>query len=310
MWRMNRRIMGRKKSVIICQLLLTIALISCSKAGLDPIDDVPKTEEELFEEQGKIWLESLCSKVFQGRRFGTDGDRLAFEYLRQELENMGYEPECQPFETESGVIGRNIIVSIPGHSDSTVIVGGHYDGAVQSTGGNHFQAANDNGSGTVAMLLFLKSLKDRPIDTDRSIKCCFWDGEEVFEGRAFNGSKHFVSSVPKSSLGFILYYENLDTVGHDHENNIYIEYGGKDRIRVMLENLSLSSRFAYHVSACSVYNSDYAPFHLAGIPFINYHDHNSACDNPNHSIKDVKEAISVSRLVKIVSDVRESIESY
>ena len=291
-------------------LLLTTVIVSCSSSSLEKSTYSPMTKEELFEEQGMIWLQSLCGEAFQGRRLGTAGNKLAFEYLEREITRMGYTPVCQEFKTESGVIGRNIIVSIPGQSDSTIIVGGHYDGAKQSSNGIHYQAANDNCSGTVALLLFLKSLKEKAIDTDRSVLCCFWDGEEVFDGEAFRGSRFFTSNISDSLKSCILHYENLDTIGHDHENIIYIEYSRNSRIRFLAEQISLNERFSYQISECSVYNSDYASFASVGIPFINYHDHKKACDRPNHSNLDVKEAISISRLVKVVNNVRESIKHY
>ena len=260
--------------------------------------------------RGRLWLETLCRAEFQGRKLGTKGNKLAFEFLWKEIAHMGYSPECLSFETERGIIGRNIIVSIPGQSDSTIIVGGHFDGANQSTSTYHYPAANDNASGTVAILLLLKSLKELPLETDRSIVCCLWDGEEVNEGKAFRGSRAFVSTIPDSSLKLFLHYENLDTIGHDHDNEIYVEYLGNDRIKRLAMNFSSNQRFTYHVSECSVFNSDYASFYSVGIPIINYHDHQKACANPSHSVLDSSDAISISRLIKIVNNVRESIEDY
>lgn len=307
----------RLRDSLFCLLSCAILLFSCTGHGLvvDPVDtsseDPPKTAEELLEEQGRAWLDSLCRDSFQGRRIGTEGNELAFEFLKKEISGMGYIPEVQLFETESGVIGRNIIVSIPGQTDSTIIVGGHYDGAMCSTDFNHYQAANDNASGVVTLLLFLKRFKETSFMFTRTVVCCFWDGEETFEGRAFRGSRHYVSIMPSSSLRYVLHYENLDTIGHDHDNVVFVEYLGNDRVERMVQQLSLNGRFTYRVSACSFFNSDYAPFYSAGIPIVNYHDHyDKGCDHPNHSLKDTKDVISVSRLVKIVHNVIDSIEAY
>ena len=296
--------------VFFILFLLDIGICSCSTIDSEPLGDRPLTDEELIEQQGRTWLEVLCGEKFQGRRLGTEGGKQAFEYLWLEIVRLGYTPECLSFETEQGLVGRNIIVYIPGQIDSTIIVGGHFDGAKQSSGGAHYPAANDNASGAVAILLLLKSLKDSPIQTERGILCCLWDGEEVNEGKAFRGSRTYVSTILKSSLKLILHYENLDTIGHDHDNEIYVEYLGNGRIEKLAQNLSSNGRFTYHVTECSVFNSDYTPFCSVGIPIINYHDHQKACANPSHSVLDSPDAISISRLIKIVDNVRESIEDY
>ena len=302
---------------LFCLSFCAILLFSCTSHGLvvDLVDisseDPPKTEEELFEEQGRAWLDSLCKDSFQGRRIGTEGNKLAFEFLKKEISGMGYVPEVQLFETENGVIGRNLIVSIPGQTDSTIMIGGHYDGAVSSTADKHYQAANDNGSGTVALLLLLKCLKEKSCVFSRKVVCCLWDGEETFDGKAFRGSRHYISIVPTSFIQRVLHYENLDTIGHDHDNVIYVEYLGDNRMERMIQQLSLNGRFTYSVSHCSFFNSDYASFSNVGIPIVNYHDHyEKGCEHPNHSLKDTKDVISISRLIKIVHNVIESIDAY
>ena len=226
---------------------------------------------------------------------------------------MGYELETQFFYTEKGTILHNIIVTIPGASDSTVVVGAHYDGAVESSEGRHYQAAEDNGSGATTLLIILNSIRSQPRERDRTIVCCFWDGEEVLEGHAFRGSSYYVKSLSESEAGLILYYQNLDTIGHDHNgtNEIYMEFLGNKRVEQAVYSISNNGRFVYHVSECSFFNSDYTPFYQVGIPFINVHDHMySGCSHPNHSIKDTKDVISIIRLEKIASNVLECIDYY
>ena len=290
-------------------LFVIIVLLSCNI--VEPIQEHTKTIDELLEDQAKEWIDTLCSDTFQGRRIGTEGNRLAFDYLCQEIIKMGYSLESQVFETNSGVPVRNIIVTIQGQNDSTVIIGGHFDGAIQSSEQYRYQAANDNCSGTVAMLMFLKSIKDSSIVFSRTVMCCFWDGEEGFEGSSLRGSGFFVSNIPSTSQQYLLFYENLDTIGHDHGNQIYIEFYGSDRVRDLAHALSLNGRFNYHIAESSAFHSDDYSFYKKGIPIINYHDHfNEECEHPNHRTTDIKEAISIRKLIKIVYNVRESIDSY
>ena len=119
-----------KRIIAIFFFSITLASIivfpACS-SDLKPIQ--LSIEEESF---GKNILDSLCSKTFRGRRAGTVGNQLAFEYIKQLICEMGYVPETQEFRTAKGTVLHNLIVTIPGDSDSTVVVGAHYDGAVES----------------------------------------------------------------------------------------------------------------------------------------------------------------------------------
>lgn len=105
-----------------------------------------------------------------------------------------------------------------GGVDSTIIVGAHYDGAVMSWDGHHYPAAEDNGSGVVTLLMMLKIMSEEPINTDKSVICCFWDGEESYGNppQPYNGSTYFAQGL-ESMAPTILFYMNLDTIGHDHD---------------------------------------------------------------------------------------------
>lgn len=267
-------------------------------------------EEEILLEKGKKWLFELCDSVYMGRRAGTKGDSLAYAFILNELEEMHYSAETQFFYTENGTLLRNIIVKIPGVCDSTVVVGAHYDGATLSNAVTHYPAAEDNASGVVTLLMVLKFINDFPLKTNKTILCCFWDSEEVFEGRAFRGSEHFTDSISEEELESYLFYQNLDTIGHDHggRNEIYLEYVGEGRMIKTISHLASNNRFNYNVSVKISFASDYYSFYKIGIPFLCYHDHKGfTCDNPNHSVDDIPDVISIDRLINIAQIVCEAI---
>ena len=305
-------IMSKRSFFLVCVLLFGVIWPSCSIGEIQIIQFEPDYQT-LLEEKGTVWLDSLCSETFQGRRSGTMGNQLAFDYLCREIEELGYEPVTQVFKTEGGKTIHNIIIQIPGIVDSSIVIGAHFDGAVMSNNKVHYQAAEDNGSGTVTLLMFLYYLKLVPIVPERTITCCFWDGEESLDGKTFRGSTHYVQSLPDSLLHRVLHYENLDTIGHDHDgsNVIYMEYLGGERISQAAHEISKNGRFTYHIRESTFFNSDYTPFYKAGIPFINYHDHYEyGCNHPNHTPQDTKDAVSVKRLTRIVLNVFDCIQSY
>lgn len=304
--------MLRRITILVFFLLFWVIWPSCSIGDIR-IDQCERDYNILMEEKGTIWLDSLCSESFLGRRSGSRGSQLAFDFLCKEINDLGYKPVTQVFKTEKGITLRNIIVQIPGICDSIIVIGAHFDGAVSSDSEIHFQAAEDNGSGTVSLLLFLYYLKLNPDVPERTITCCFWDGEEFLDGKTFRGSTYYVQSLPDSLLSRLLHYENLDSIGHDHDgfNELYLEYLGGERISQAAQAISRNGRFTYHLAKSTFFNSDYTPFYQAGVPYINYHDHYSfKCSHPNHSSLDTKDAISINRLIRIVLNVVDCIESY
>ena len=300
-------------SKIVRRLLpvsVLIILLSCSGESGEEVNKAPKT----LDEWGREWINTLCSKTFMGRRVGTEGATRAYAYLTSELSSMGYTPEIQVFYTEGGSIVRNIIVTIPGQVDSMVIVGAHYDGAIGLQGSSHYPAANDNGSGTVALLLLLKQNADNPFNKSRTIVCCFWDGEEAFEGSTFRGSTYYAGHLPEENRSKVVFYVNLDTIGHNHAENpeLYVGYYGDERMKNRVDSLVRMKRLALSITdPPGRQNSDYVSFYKEGFPYINLHDHNGyKCPNPSHSIFDTPEEISIYRLLNISYCVRDVIDAY
>ena len=194
-------------------LLAPVILVSCIDKSTYVITPSQDDEEEMvisLKDKGNEWLLKLCSPELGGRRAGSIYDSLAFSYLKNEIEKLGYDYSIQDFHTENGSLLRNLVVDVFGGCDSTIIIGSHYDGVIAP-------AANDNASGCVTSLIILDSLQRGGFQENRyNIKICFWDSEEVFEGNAFRGSRYFVSSY--DDIGAVVLYLNLDTIGHLHEN--------------------------------------------------------------------------------------------
>ena len=79
----------------------------------------------------------------------------AAQYIEDSFKSLGYVPQEQEFKAE-GLSARNISVEIPGaqRSSEIVVVGAHYDSVYGCPG------ADDNGSGTAALLEIARLLKD------------------------------------------------------------------------------------------------------------------------------------------------------
>jgi hypothetical protein len=124
---------------------------------------------------------------------------------------------------------RNVMGMIPGkgpHADEFVIVGAHYDhlgfggaGAFGAAPGSIFHGADDNASGTTAVLelasRFAQQARTNP--PPRTLIFMTFTAEES----GLIGSKYFVNHSPVD-LFKIVAMLNLDMVGRLHDNTLYI----------------------------------------------------------------------------------------
>ena len=132
----------------------------------------------------------------------------AADYVEAEFKSYGYKPKRQTYQ----VHGRdcyNIDVEITGskNPEKVVIIGAHYDSVIGTPG------ANDNGSGTAAMLLLAKHFaKSAP---EKSLRFVAWTNEEppYFQNRGLMGSWVYAEKcrLEKQEIVAVL---SLETMGY------------------------------------------------------------------------------------------------
>ncbi len=289
--------------IILLILFHALLLASCQKQ----IIEVDVVQVEPFKLQ-KSWLDSLCSRTFAGRKVGTEGNKLAAQYIEDEVRSMGYSPVLQRFEHKTGDRLTNILVEIEGTKDSLIIIGAHFDGQHESTESLHYPAANDNASGVVTILSILDSLSRREssVKLPYTIICAFWDGEEACVSPAFKGSSYFVSTFER--LKETVIYANIDSIGHNHENRLFIGYYGNERVELLVKSIKEKWNFNYETKHREKGEgaSDYYSFSKVGISNISFSDPVFSCKNPIHSTLDNSSAISFER-IDAIKDIALSI---
>lgn len=253
------------------------------------------------EKLAKKWLYAITSDKYSGRMSGTEGGKEAFEYIKKQVSSMGYKLEIDSFKYKNVTL-RNIIVPTGNVKDTVIVVGAHYDGQHESNSLKKYPAADDNASGVVTVLLLLQKFKSLNIPPHYPILFCFWDGEEYCYGEAFKGSRHFVENNNK----VILYYINIDTIGHDHDqtNTMSFLYWGEDilsKINEILKNNSF--KFRYFKAAKGKGESDQISFEAKDISYVSFYDSpaykHKGCGHDLHSVNDIPEAISINRMVRL-----------
>jgi hypothetical protein len=174
----------------------------------------------------KAHLEFIASDELQGRDTPSLGLEIAANYIGSHLKQWGASPAgdggtfYQSFTVPDRSGGqakvRNVVALIPGTDpvlkNEHVVIGAHYDhvGLADSGEDRVFNGADDNGSGTVAMLEMVRALLTGP-RPKRSTLFIWFAGEE----RGLWGAAHFAKNptVPKESLVAMF---NMDMIGRSY----------------------------------------------------------------------------------------------
>jgi hypothetical protein len=142
-------------------------------------------------------LSALAADSMEGRRFGTPGGARARAFLVRAFTQIGLAPVRDgfsiPFVAKEGgeLHGANVVGMIRGtkHADRYIVVSAHYD-HLGVRGGVIYNGADDNASGTAAVLEMARWFKAHP--PENSIVFALFDGEE--EGLL--GAKAFLENPP------------------------------------------------------------------------------------------------------------------
>jgi Tol biopolymer transport system component len=145
---------------------------------------------------------------FGSKYITQPGNQLAIDYLVHTLRSFGYEPELQWFEPR-GVRTANVIVTIPGtvSPELVYVVSSHFDSNLRSPG------ADDNSSGTVALIETARVLATRPMAA--TIQLAFFTGEEA----GLLGSREYVRRAVEAEVQLVGALNN-DMVGWAENNRL------------------------------------------------------------------------------------------
>ncbi len=148
---------------------------------------------------------------FDSKHISRPGNKLAGDYLFNTYQSFGYKPEYQWFEPRGALGGKsaNIVATLRGteNPDLVYVVSSHYDSNVVSPG------ADDNSSGTVALLEVARVLAKRPMPA--TIVFASFTGEEA----GLLGSREFVRRAKESGMK-IAGALNNDMVGWANDEHL------------------------------------------------------------------------------------------
>jgi Peptidase family M28/PDZ domain len=219
----------------------------------------------------------LASGAFEGREAGSAGGQAAGAYLVDALRRLRAHPAgpdgdfYQPFPPNSRNILSVVTGSDPALRNEYILVGAHYDHVGRGNARNslgpigliHY-GADDNASGTAALLELVGAFLSLDVAPKRSVLFAFWDGEE--EGLL--GSQYWVSS-PTVPLARIRFVYNIDMIGRLRQNRAEI-YGCRTApgLRRFLSARNVDSPIEMTFTWETKRDSDHYNFYAHQIPYL------------------------------------------
>ena len=235
----------------------------------------------------------LADDKLEGRETGTEGERMAADYIAKRFKEIGLETkgtdgyfqdfsfkpaqgahaevEFTEVNADSTVTGRNVLGYINNNATQTIVIGAHYDHLGYGGAGSLYRekdkaihnGADDNASG-VALVIDLAG-KLKTANTNNNYLFMAFSGEEM----GLLGSNYFVKNATVATEN-INYMINMDMVGRLKADSTLAVYGtGTSPIfKQVITSSNNNFKIVEHESG--VGPSDHTSFYLSDIPVLHF----------------------------------------
>ena len=228
---------------------------------------------------------------------GGEADWLDVDKAEEtEAHEVDEEVSLQLRVREESAGAPNVVAWLPGSDpelrDEFIIIGAHLD-HLGMRGDTMYPGADDNGSGSTAVLSIARAMAENPVKPKRSILFMWFTGEEM----GLLGSAYFANN-PTLSLDNVVCMFNMDMVGRDEETeeetaeenrktlHLIGSKRGDPELHETLMDANEFVNFEFEYDQESVFGrSDQASFYRKGIPvafvFGGFHpDYHQPTDKP------------------------------
>jgi len=247
---------------------------------------------------------TLASDSLKGRKAGSEESTRAARYIIEQWQAIGIQPYKDNDYFYAFDKYKNIIGIIESGDESRkneyIVIGAHYDHLGFKIKDNDtiiYNGADDNASGTAALIETARILKNRQNELKRSVILVAFDAEEV----GLVGSTRFVREKLFSS-GSIKLMMSVDMVGW-YSTNGAVEYAGtgsfKNSERIMNEANLIPTGLKVKAEAFEknmFVATDTKPFAQAGIPTLAV---TTGTKSPYHKPKDDADLIDYNGMTLI-----------
>jgi len=203
----------------------------------------------------------------------------------------------------STVAVRNIIGIIEGEKkDQIVVIGAHYDHLGMGNG-YLWNGADDNGSGTVAVMTIARAIMATGKKPQKTIILALWTAEE----KGLLGSRYYVENLtyPLADLKLHLNFDMISRYVSDTEpKKVTMTYtstqtGFKDLTENNLKKYGIDLIVDYQASPAPTGGSDHRSFVAAGVPIMRFKPgHREEYHTPGDEIRTINWDI-MEKIIKI-----------
>lgn len=238
-------------------LALSALILTCSNSQNKKAKKIVNPEgyaKTITAEELKEALYIYASDEFEGRKTGESGQKKAIKYIKDSYKSNDipspiseddYFQEIPKdyFEGRADGDSENVIAFIKGSEkpDEVLIISAHLDHIGASEDGQINNGADDDGSGTVAILEIAEAFKKAKDDGNgpkRSIAFLHVTGEEI----GLFGSRYYADEDPIFPLKNTIANLNIDMIGRVDEKHTeqpnYVYLIGSDRLSKELHRVS------------------------------------------------------------------------
>ena len=214
-------------------------------------------------------------------------------YLKDETANLEIDLNNEIIDNKR--YGNNVIGYVNNNATNTIIIGAHFDHLGYGEDHNSLytgstlqihHGADDNASGTAAVIELAKILKASKLKNNNYLFICF-SGEEL----GLFGSKYFTEH-PSIELTTANYMINMDMVGRVNEVTHNLNIGGFGTSPVWAQTINTGNKFfTIKIDSSGTGPSDHTSFYRKNIPVLflftgihsDYHKPTDEADKINYS---------------------------
>ena len=288
-----------KTAAFLVSLFISVSMQAQFRDGLSYGDLYDSENVAAMKEHVRM----LSSAMMDGRAPGSEGEKLAAEYVMEKFEEYGVDVlspstgDLFGVRTEEGdtLTSRNVVAYVPGYDpkmrDHFIVVGARLDNIGSMTmmvdgepSRKIFYGANGNASGLSMMIELARMVQTNSIMFRRSVLfVAFGSSTETFAGAWYFLNRTF------ADMGTIDAMVNLDMVGMGFKG-FYAYTSSNADMNVILRTLTGELQpILPEVVAAEPYPSDHRAFYSMNIPSVmfttgRYSEHNT--DRDTQSILD------------------------
>ncbi len=208
--------------------------------------------------------------------------------------------------------GYNVIGYFPAENDTTIVTGGHYDHLGWGTEASTYRGtermihngADDNASGTAAVIELARYFSSRKDDLNYSMLFCAFSGEEA----GLLGSNHFTKHMTIDS-GKVRLMVNFDMIGRLKEQESGLAIFGVGTAAELQEYFKTvdTAKIKFAVKETGTGPSDHTAFYNQNIPVLHFF---TGAHPDYHKPSDDAEKIDVPGTKIVIEFAAESIEHF